>query len=417
MDIPVLHLSQVTKVPLVNRAGEKLGRVNDLIVRLADGGYPPITGLKARIGGRELFVPAERIAALEPGKVQLAGEKLHLGKFERRPGEVLLRADVLGRRLINVVGARLVRANEIELADVGGHWRVVGVDTSLRSMLRHLLPRRSRGGQPGPFLDWASIEPFVAHVPSSGLRVPYAKLARLHPAQLADLVEAGSHEEGQEIIDAVSEDRELEADVFEELDAEHQVEFLRSRSDADAATILARMAPDDVADVITELDQERRVPILGLLPPDHERKVRTLLGYNPSTAGGLMSPDFLSVHETMPVGTALVLAGEATVAPEALTTVFTADADGRLAGSVLIVRLLGVPRDVPLCEVAEPDPRRLRTDTDLPELARIMTDFNLTVCPVVDEDERMVGVVTVDDVLEMILPEEWRRRAEALGDD
>ena len=130
-----------------------------------------------------------------------------------------------------------------------------------------------------------------------------------------------------------------------------------------------------------------------------------------------MSPDFLSVHETTPVGRRSSWRGEATVAPEALTTVFTADAEGRLAGSVLIVRLLGVPRDVPLCEVAGPDPRRLRTDTDLPELARIMTDFNLTVCPVVDEDQRMLGVVTVDDVLEMILPSEWRRRAEVLGDD
>ena len=103
--------------PLLDRAGERLGRVEDLIVRLADGGYPPVTGLKARIGGRELFVPVDRVAALEPGAVRLAGEKLSLGKFERRVGEVLLGQDVLARKLVNVEAdpPRLVTAHEIEL--------------------------------------------------------------------------------------------------------------------------------------------------------------------------------------------------------------------------------------------------------------------------------------------------------------
>ena len=115
-------------------------------------------------------------------------------------------------------------------------------------------------------MDWASIEPFVAHVPTARLRIPYRKLARLHPAQIADLVEAASHEEGEEIIEAVGQDRELEADVFEELDAEHQIEFVRSRTDAEAARLLATMAPDDAADLIMELDQDHRLPVLQLLP-------------------------------------------------------------------------------------------------------------------------------------------------------
>src|ERR1700691_6710781 len=99
---PVMHLSTVLRSPLLDRAGERLGRVEDLIVRLADGGYPPVTGLKARIGGRELFVPVDRIATLAPGAVRLSGEKLSLGRFERRAGEGLLAGDVLGRKLVYV---------------------------------------------------------------------------------------------------------------------------------------------------------------------------------------------------------------------------------------------------------------------------------------------------------------------------
>ena len=142
----VVHLSLVLRAPLLDRAGERLGRVEDLIVRLADGGYPPVTGLKARIGGRELFVPVDRIATLAPGAVRLAGQKLSLGRFERRVGEVLLGQDVLGRKLVNVESdpPRLITAHEIELANIEGWWRVVGVDPSTRARLRRMLPRRVR---------------------------------------------------------------------------------------------------------------------------------------------------------------------------------------------------------------------------------------------------------------------------------
>ena len=170
----------------------------------------------------------------------------------------------------------------------------MGVDPSTR-VCSVACCRAAWGSVPGAraIVDWGSIEPFVSHVPSARLRIPYRKLARLHPAQIADLVEAASHEEGEEIIEAVGQDRELEADVFEELDPEHQLEFIEARSDADAAKVLGSMAPDDAADLITELDQDRRSPMLELLPEPQRRKVRSLLSYNPETAGGLMSPDFL----------------------------------------------------------------------------------------------------------------------------
>ncbi len=135
------------------------------------------------------------------------------------PGEILLRKDVLDRQLINIDGARLVRANEIELVRLDGWYRVVGVDVSLRGLCGGSCRMRSRSGsRRATFLDWASIEPFTGHVPTVRLRVPHPKLARLHPAQLADLVEAASHREGEEIIDAVRSDPELEADLFEELE-------------------------------------------------------------------------------------------------------------------------------------------------------------------------------------------------------
>lgn len=411
MAIEILHLSSVVRSAVVGRDGDRLGRVSDVIVRLGDAPHPPLSGIVVRIGGRDLFVPITRVTSLQAGRVELAGDQLSLQRFERRPGELLLARDLQARHLINLQGARLIRANEIELAHVDGRWEVVGVDTSPRVALRRLLPRAWRAQVPrGTLVDWATIEPFVAHVPTARLRIPYRKLARLHPAQIADLVEAASHEEGEEIIEAVGQDRELEADVFEELDDEHRLEFIESRSDAEAARLIATMAPDDAADVITELDQERRLPVLSLLPAPHQRKVRALLNYNPETAGGLMSPDFLSLPEPTSVTRALDEIRTSKAPPEALGVVFATDGEGRVSGTASVVGLVQAPVGATLGDVVRRDPPHVHADWDLHAVLRKMSDFNLTVAPVLDEHHNtIIGVVTVDDLLELMLPQGWRR--------
>ena len=409
--LEVLHLSNVIRRPLVDGAGDRLGRVQDLIVRLGDSPHPPVVGLVVRIGERDLFVPIRKVAAFEPGRVRFEGRRVDLRRFERRPGELLLAKDLLARHLINLVGGRIIRANEIELAKVNDAWEVVAVDSSTKPVLRRLLPGRwGAHSEPGMIVDWASIEPFVAHVPSSKLRIPYRKLAKLHPAQIADLVEAASHEEGEEIIEAVGENLELEADVFEELDSEHQVEFVRSRTDEEAARLLSSMAPDDAADMIVELDQERRLPTLNLLPQPQQGKVRSLLSYHPETAGGLMSPDFLCLPTDTTVSAVLEAIRASSAPKEALNVVFAADESGHMTGSITAVRLIQVDPSASLGSVVEADPVHVHTDWDLGGIVRIMSDFNLIVVPVVDPEHReILGVVTVDDVLELLLPTGFRR--------
>jgi hypothetical protein len=411
MAIEIVHLSSVVRSAFVDRQGDRLGRVADAIVRLSDAPHPPVTGLVVSVGRRELFVPIDRIAELRAGRVELVGDQLSLQRFERRPGELLLARDLQARHFINLRGARLIRAHEIELARVDGRWEVVGVDASRRVAFRRLLPRAWRSSvAPGALVDWATIEPFVAHVPTARLRIPYRKLARLHPAQIADLVEAASHEEGEEIIEAVGQNRELEADVFEELDDEHRLEFMRSRSDTEAARLLATMAPDDAADLITELDQERRLPVLQLLPGPQQRKIRALLDYNPETAGGLMSPDFLCLAETTPVGEVLDALRTSAAPPEALAVVFATGVDGRVSGTASVVSLLQARPGTLLSGVIRREPPHVHADWDLHAVVRKMSDFNLTVAPVLDEEHaELIGVVTVDDVLELLVPSGWRR--------
>ena len=411
----VIHVSSVAGSPLLDSAGERLGRVDDVVVMLdGQGGLPPVLGLEARIGGREMFLPIDRVAELGPDTVRTSTTKLNLAQFERRPNELLLRSDVLDRSLINVATARLVKAREVELVCEDGAWRVAGIDPSLRPRLWRFFPRRFRGHdtEHRQFIPWSDIEPFLGHVPTSRLKLAARRLRGLHPAQIADLVEAASHEEGEEILEAVGEDKELEADVFEELDDEHQVEFLRERSDKEAADVLARMAPDDAADLLLELDQDRRLPILNQLPPAKQRKIRTLLGHNPSTAGGLMNPDFVSVRTDATVAQAIARLRASDLGPQQISVLCVVDDSGKLVGALSLAHLLRAAEGDKVGDLTETLPS-VATEADVPEVARVMTDYNLVAIPVVDADGKPVGIVAVDDVLELLLPEEWRWRAGA----
>ena len=410
----VVHLSLVIGGDLRDREGGRLGRVDDVIVRL-DAEYPTVSGLLASVASRQVFVPAEAVREIREGAVILGLSRLDLRPFERRPQEVLLKKDVLDRQLINVDGARLVRANEIELARLDGWYRVVGVDVGLRGMARRVLPRRLAGRVAlGSFLDWASVEPFTGHVPTVRLRVPHPKLARLHPAEIADLIEAASHGEGEEIMRAVGSDEELEADVFEELDAQHLREFLEERSDEEVAEVLARMEPDDAADALGDLAEDRREPVARLLPPVQRRKVRALVGFDPATAGGLMSPEFICVYDTATCAEAIDRVRRSVASPDTVAWVYVMNRNRRLKSGIQVVELLRADPSLDVIDVAGHVPR-VRADVEVEELARLMTDYDLTVLPVVDERDQLLGVITVDDVLELVLPRGWRRRFDLLG--
>lgn len=207
-----MHLSVLLDGQLRSPSGEGIGKLDDVIVRLRGNDYPLVRGLVAKVGGLRVYVPVTRVA-LSEDRVVLAKAKVDLRGFGRRDGEVLPREDILGHQLIDVAGAELVRAWDVELQQTGEGWVLSCLDTRRPARLFGLI--RGAGGH--PCKDWKSFEPLIGHTPSSVLRGGFGRLRRLEPAQLADLLEDTSSEEGEEILDAVHADPELEADVFEEL--------------------------------------------------------------------------------------------------------------------------------------------------------------------------------------------------------
>jgi sporulation protein YlmC with PRC-barrel domain len=412
-------LTQLLRSAVFNSAGEAMGNLEDLIVKLDAGGYPPVSGIKVRTVGRlvrDVFVSSKSIETLAPGEVRLNTPTMDTTDFQRRPGEVLLAGDVLGRHLMDVARGRIVQAHDLVLARSADGWRLINVDRSPRAVFRRLVSRRSRPDlRRHALLDWKDVQPFVAHVPTAKLLMPLQRLLRLHPAQIADLVEGATHAEGEEILDAVEGDAELTADVFEEMDTEHQVEFLRSLSNEESARVLERMASDDAADLFGELDQDRRKSIFDLMSADAQHKLRKLLQYHPSTAGGMMSPDYVSVISGASVASALDAVRSDVKSPrQLLNTVFVIQPDGKFVGSVGVGDLLrsdatrGVDElDLASCHIA--------TNADLTDVTLMVADYNLIALAVTDVNGNLVGAVSSDDVIEAIVPEDWRARIATSG--
>jgi CBS domain-containing protein len=411
-----LHLSELLRRPLTDRGGESIGKLSDVIVRLRGDQNPLVTGLVAAVGGRDVYVPLEQVVAFDSDEVKLSSAKLDLRQFERRGGEVLLRADVLGHRLIDVESAQLIKAGDLELVQRGEDWLVAGVDTHRQS--RWLLRSRHSEADGHSFREWAKFEPLIGHSGSALSRGPFARIRRLKPAQIADLIENASKDEETEILGQVHADPELEADVFEELDEDLATRLLGARTDAEIAEVLSRMRADDAADAIAELPQRRRQPVLDLLPQGQRTKVLTLMGFNPTSAGGLMGVDYLAVSCDAAVREALdAVARSASLQPEALTSVHCIDERGRLCGVARLVSLVQAEPQTPIREIYDDDPVRVGADTDVVDVAVLMSDYNLITIPVVDERRKMIGVITVDDVLEVTLPDDWRRREAAQPPD
>jgi CBS domain-containing protein len=411
----MLFLSRLVGRPVRDRDGDAFGKIRDLIVALGER-YPPVTGLVVRVAsGREIFLPWTDVEAIDASGARLRTTLIDMATFRQRPNEIRLWLDLLDKQIVDVEDRKIVRVNDIQLAEVEGHLRLVAVDVGLAGILRRL-------GLSGPgerlaramhleaenYIEWEDVDPVESSVSSLKLRVPHAALGTLHPADVAHIVEQLAPRDRTGILAALDDERA--ADVLEELAADDQVDILEALEPEKAADILEEMGPDEAADLVADLSQERQEQLLGLMEPEDASDVRELLAYGEETAGGLMTTDFITVTPDTTAEQVIERLRELHPDADQVYYLYVTDDAGVLVGTITLRGLIVAAPDTPVREFMRPDPISVSVDLDAEQVGEAIARYNLLALPVVDADGRMQGIVTVDDALERALGEGWRKR-------
>ena len=411
----MLYLSQAIGRPVRDKNGEPIGKVADLIVAVGER-YPPVTGLVVATGRRKIFLPWSSVGSLDVDGAQLRTTTLDIATFRQRPNEILLKSDLMDKQIVDIDGRRVVRVNDLSLDVVEGSLRVVAVDVGAAGLLRRLgiegpfrtLARNFRVPVQERFIDWEDVDPVESSIASIKLRVPHAGLAELHPADLASIIDQLTPKDRAGVL--ASLDDEAIADAMEEMEPDTQVEILEDLEPARAADILEEMSPDDAADLVADLSETTREEILALMEKDEAEEVQELLGYPEDSAGGIMTTEFIAVPRTLTAAETIDRLRELEPDAETIYYVYVTDDAERLVG-VLSLRDLIVARPyTPISEVMFVEPVAVGVLADQDEVAQVVARYNLLAVPVVDNDGRLVGIVTVDDAIDTILPTAWKKR-------
>ena len=405
----MLYLSQVLGRPILDLDGERVATLRDVIVRLGEEDHPPVAGFVARYRRRDFFLPRWRIVHFAEDGVRLSSDILDLRPFMRRDGEVLLARDVLDKQVIDVDGKRVVRVNDVQIIEAANDWRVTGADVSLAGLWRRLAPAFMRSGRPVEVIDWADVGYLATDAATVQLKSSRGKLARLHPVEIARLAEAFSYQHGAEIVESL--DDETAAETLEEMASARQAQIIGDMDKERAADILERMSPDEAADVLGDLSEEKAEDLLNRMEDEEQLEVAELLSYEDDTAGGLMTTEFVTLPRDLTVGAALARLREMAETPNMIYYLYVVEGESwQLTGVITLRSLILADPSFPLEHVMRSDIQVAHVHDDAAEVAQKISEYNLLALPVVDEAGDILGIVTVDDAIEILLPKDWRQR-------
>lgn len=408
-----IFAARLVGLPILDPQGDQVGKVRDVVVALRSGGLQPrVVGLVAEVlGRRRIFVPMTRITSIDSAHVYTTG-LLNMRRFEQRGAETLVMGEMLDRQVVipesGIVGV---------IYDIGMEQARTRDWVLSRVAVREPSKGFRRNGQTH-VVEWRDVEGLAQHEKNQGATRLLEALNEMRVADAASTIHDLPIERRTAVVAALDDERL--ADVLEELPDEDQVEILTYLDPERAADILEEMSADDAADLIADLPPETAARLLALMEPDEAEDVRRLMVYDESTAGGMMTPEPVILPPDATVAEALAhvrrpeipvsLAAQVYVCRPPLET-----PTGKLIGMVHIQRLLREPPSALVAGFVDSETASIRAEEPMLDVAIHVATYNLTAAPVVDEEGRLLGVVTVDDLLDHLLPDGWRDRSSDAG--
>lgn len=415
-EILMTFISELTGRPVTDIDGSRVGVLKDVVARPThENSHPKVQAIVVQAKGGDRAIPYQDLAALLSAAIPLKRPLEQIQAYTLQEDDIRLVEDVLDQQILDTDGARVVRVNDIELVRVNGDVVVSNVDIGILGILRRVglerlgrwaasrMPSDRSKGQ----ISWQFVEPLL-HDQSMRLKVPSSKLAELHPSDIAEIISDLSRSEHGELLNKLGL-KQL-ADTLEEVEPDFQANLIQHLPDEQVADVLEEMAPDEATDLLAELPDEKRQGLLRLMETDEANEVRELLRYGEDTAGGLMTPEFITVQPEITAAQAIEHLRKVGEEIDLAYYVYVTDAEEHLIGVFSLSDLIIAAPDTPVTDFMHKRVVSVQLATKQDDIAQTVSKYNLIAVPVVDENNRMHGVVTADDALDKVLPTAWKKR-------
>jgi len=411
----VLYLSEMLHKPVIDADEKIIGAVSDLAITTGEM-FPRVTAVA--------FIGPDRTPFLLPwdtfvekwdgGSIRLSAPREKLRFSYLPPTELLLARDLLNKQIVDTQGKKVVHVNDLKLSDSTHSLRLLGAEVGTKGRLRrmhpliektvHALTRAIGAPLKESLITWNYMELLERDLSELKLSISHKRLGEIHPADVADILETLGPEQRGRVFKHL--DREAAAITLSELDEDMQTDVIADIAEDQASEMLTMMDPDDAADIIQDLDHNKAERLLRLMGVEDSDMIRSLLGYHDESAGGIMTPEFSSAPESATVDDAIEAIRAEDEDREGHHYLYLVNNDGKLTGSVSMRDLLFHKGSTPLKDIAEHDLITLTPEIDQETVADTMSKYNLLAIPVVDEEGKILGVVTADDAMEVMAERE-----------
>ncbi len=405
------YLSQMLSRPVIDADGVEIGKINDLAIQTGEV-FPRITSVAFKGPSKTPFMVSWRkyVSEYDGNKVVLNTASHNIRFSYLQPDELLLARDLLNKQIVDTQGLKVVRVNDLKISQSAQQLRLLGAEVGVLGILRSLAPwleklvsgvcKLIRHPLEENIIAWNYMELVDRDLSSLKLSMSHKRLHELHPADVADILEQLEPQQRAKVFDHL--DSQQAAETMSELDDEYQTDLIDDMSESEASELLASMDPDDAADIIGDLPYEKAEKLLWLMGVQDSRRIRSLLGYKEKTAGGIMTTDFVSVSEDCTVAETIEKLRSVSEEFGSISYIYTVNAQGVLTGALSLRSLVLAAPDTKVHELAERDLITAGPDEDQEEAADIISKYGFFALPIVDENKKLLGIVTVDDALEVM---------------
>jgi CBS domain-containing protein len=409
------YISQIIGRTVVDSEGEKLGRVDEVLATQKPGVQHPVLTALAVSKNKEIsYYPFSEIAVLFAQVIPLSHKEEVLPHYQVKGDEIQVIQDVLDKQIIDTNGIRVVRVNDLELARVGTEYYIANVDIGSLGIVRRMglgkladrVAARFDRDPRKSFISWDSVE--LLHDQFMRLKVPVDKLSELHPADIAEIISDMSHTDSGKLLDTL--DIEHLADALEEVEPDFQATLVEGMSDEKVADVLEEMSPDEAADLLAELPVERSKDLLELMEGDEAEDVKLLLSYPEDSAGGMMTTDIATIRPGLTAEKAIEVLRNSADEAESMFYVYVTDEQSHLMGVFSLSDLILSKPKTPVTEFMHKKVVSANVLEKQNTLAQLVAKYNLLTIPIVDNENRLLGMVTADDALDKIIPTAWKKR-------